>query len=199
MTQQKLADLMEMTRQNIGSIEKGKSLPSVETLLQFARILSVTEGALLSHQRVLARDIEAAGADDDGLGKFGIVRGVPIISWVAASKFCMSADPYVVGGAEETVNVVGVGERCFALRVDGPSMEPEFRAGSLIVVDPERGAKSGDFVVVRLDGTDEATFKQLHIDGGKRFLRPLNPQFPAFEMPEEARVCGVVVRQEKFY
>lgn len=198
LSQEQLAERLGYTRQNIGSIEKGGSMPRYPEIQRLAEALGVTEAELLNGDHSLARHIEAF-EDDQGLGKFGVVRRVPVVSWVAASAFASSADPFPVGTGDEYVNAVDVGARCFALRVQGPSMEPEFRNGSIIIVDPERSAKSGDFVIAKLPEADEVTFKELHVDGGRRMLRPLNAQFAAFALPADAVIIGVVVGQMRSY
>ena len=50
-------------------------------------------------------------------------------------------------------------------------------------------------MVVRLDETNEATFKQLMIEEGKQYLKALNPDWPnrIIEVNEEATICGVIV------
>ena len=49
--------------------------------------------------------------------------------------------------------------------------------------------------VVRLDESNEATFKQLIIEEGKQYLKALNPDWPnrIIEVDEEATICGVIV------
>ena len=72
--------------------------------------------------------------------------------------------------------------RAYALRVDGDSMTPPqgpgYPRGSLIFVDPDRTAEAGDRVIAKRDSESEVTFKVLARDGGRVFLRPLNPQYP---------------------
>jgi SOS-response transcriptional repressor LexA len=42
--------------------------------------------------------------------------------------------------------------------------------------------------------TQQATFKQLTTDGGRWFLRPLNPAYPTMEIDDPAmRVIGRVI------
>jgi SOS-response transcriptional repressor LexA len=89
-----------------------------------------------------------------------------------------------------------VGKNAFALRVRGDSMEPKFQDGCIIIVDPDKESYNGAFVVVRESDTDEATFKQLQIDGSRRYLKPVNPRYPIMEMRSETLICGVVVKME---
>ena len=74
-------------------------------------------------------------------------------------------------------------------------MEPKFHEGDLIFVDPNASAEHGKYVVVRIDSSNEATFKQLIIEEGSKYLKALNPDWPnrIIEIDEEASICGVIV------
>jgi SOS-response transcriptional repressor LexA len=123
---------------------------------------------------------------------------VPLISWVQAGNKNAVADPYPPGAAEEWEEVtVPASKLAFALRVRGDSMFKSegvsFPDGTIIVVEPEMDARNGDFVVVRFENTDEATFKQLIVDGRMKILKPLNPAYPTMQVTEDCRLCGVVI------
>lgn len=125
-------------------------------------------------------------------------RKVPLISWVRAGTKNPVSDPYQPGAAEEWEDVTVPASRgTFALRVRGDSMVGPngdgFPEGAIIIVDPEIPAKSGDYVVVRFENSDEATFKRLVVDGPLKLLRPLNPNYPIITVTDDARLCGVVV------
>jgi SOS-response transcriptional repressor LexA len=129
------------------------------------------------------------------------IRGqVPLISWIQAGKWCGIVDTFRPGDGEKMIfSTKNVGPNAFALRVKGDSMEspagrPTYPEGSIIIVDPNVQATNGSRVVVRLEASQEATFKQLVIDGGRRYLKPLNPRYPILEVTEEATICGVVVQ-----
>lgn len=66
--------------------------------------------------------------------------------------------------------------------------------GTLILVDTEADAKPGKLVVAKLGDSNEATFKKLVEDGGRRYLKPLNPAYPTEACAENCRIVGVVVR-----
>ena len=53
----------------------------------------------------------------------------------------------------------------------------------------------GKYVVVMLEDSDEATFKQLIVEGGRQYLKALNPEWPnrIIEFNQNTRICGVVV------
>ena len=126
------------------------------------------------------------------------IRGqVPLISWVQAGTWCGIVDNFAPGDAEEWLPCPRkFGPHTFALRVRGLSMEPRYQAGDIIFVDPDARADHGKHVVVRLDDEQEATFKQLVVEGGQRFLRALNPEWPGpkiIPIDGTATICGVVI------
>jgi SOS-response transcriptional repressor LexA len=81
----------------------------------------------------------------------------------------------------------------FALRVLGDSMAPEFQDGHIVIVDPAMAPASGAYVVADYDG--ETTFRQLVIEGARKFLKPLNASFPTVEIVAALRIRGVVVQR----
>lgn len=121
-------------------------------------------------------------------------RKAPLISWVQAGQKQAIVDAYQPGVADEWEEyTVPASRNVFALRVRGASMTPDFPEGTVIIVDPELQAQNGDYVVVRFENSDEATFKQLIVDGPMKLLKPLNSAFPVIQVTEDARLCGVVI------
>lgn len=122
---------------------------------------------------------------------------VPVISWVRAGQCQPAADPYEPGDAEEWLNCPTThGPGTFALRVRGDSMTaPHGRSypdGTIIYVDPDKTPENGSRVIAKLDN-EEVTFKELSMDAGRAFLRPLNTQYQALECDESTRIVGVVI------
>jgi DNA polymerase V len=85
------------------------------------------------------------------------------------------------------------GSESFALMVLGDSMAPEFTEGDVIVIEPEGLATDGSYVLARQDG--EWIFRQLAAKGAGWQLRPLNPRYPAVDLPDLAAVRGVVIQK----
>lgn len=126
------------------------------------------------------------------------VRGrVPLISAVQAGNYKMHVDNYHPddGGEERISTTVPVRRHTFALRVAGDSMEPEFKEGAVLIVEPEMEAQPGDFVIAK-NGDEETTFKQLIKDGGDWYLKPLNPRYP-LKLLGKAKIVGVVRAVER--
>ena len=82
----------------------------------------------------------------------------------------------------------------FALRVTDDSMEPEFAAGCIIIVDPTGVARDGAFVLAEIEG--EYIFRRLErTDGGERLVA-LDDGYPTIELADGlGPVRGVVVQR----
>lgn len=129
-------------------------------------------------------------------------KRVPLISWVQAGSWSDVQDNYAAGEADEWESAFSSspGDNAFALMVEGESMtspypgELSFPPGTIIIVDPGRAVGPGDFVVAKDVSTQQATFKRLAFDGGRWFLKPLNPTFPTIEIDDPSmRVIGRVI------
>lgn len=81
----------------------------------------------------------------------------------------------------------------YALRVVGDSMAPEFWDGCVVIVDPSMGAVDGTFVVAESAG--EVMFRQLVVEGERRLLKALNPNYPTIEWQPPHTLKGVVVQR----
>jgi len=123
----------------------------------------------------------------------------PVISWVAAGAWAEAVEPFPPGFSDRyelsDYDSKGV---AFWLEVKGDSMTSpvgtSITEGMMILVDTEADAISGKLVVAKLADSNEATFKKLVEDGGRRFLKPLNPAYPVEVCAEGCRIVGVVVR-----
>ncbi len=199
-----------VTQGAISKIERGDTELSKYTTA-IAKLLGVTAESLLdpkisieeilkmaenaSNQRI--KDVIGDYRLDDTINHApDFHRKVPLISWVQAGDWCGIIDNFLPGDAEDWLPcIVKVSEHAFALRVRGASMEPEYQDGDIIFVDPDIAHNHKKCVIVRLENSKEATFKQLIIEGNQKYLRPLNPDWPEKIIPlrDDAMICGVVV------
>jgi len=84
------------------------------------------------------------------------------------------------------------GDEPFALRVVGDSMEPEFKDGNIIIIDPEAVVRDGSYVFAVHE--DEYIFRQLSIADGKYQLKPLNESYPYIDISGLDQVRGVITQ-----
>lgn len=167
-----------------------------------ARIIELALGLPSGYFDSSNTKLEAALRTPDNIESGPDIRGVvPLISWVQAGDWCGIVDNFAPGDAEEWLPCpVAHGPRTYVLRVRGESMwnphgRPSFQDGDLIFVDPDRDAIHGSMVVVRLDDEQEATFKQLVVEGSRCYLRAANPLWPnpILQINSNATICGVVI------
>ncbi len=181
----------------------GQTTPRGYRIKELAKLLAMSPWELLGGPDEARGNVASGGKLTDTLGDSGAgahLRKVPRLAWVSAGQFRELDAPASAEDVEEWDSPSEpLGPRSFSLRVDGDSMEPEFPDGCIIFVDPSIRAASGDFVVVQLENQEQATFKQLVVDGPRRYLKPLNPRYPLIPIGIDAVVCGVVREMRKIY
>ncbi|BDD93513.1 hypothetical protein PanNE5_29530 [Pandoraea sp. NE5] len=133
------------------------------------------------------------------------MRRIPLISSVQAGLMHEAVTPFPPGSAfEYLLTDLDLSESAFALEVEGRSMEPEFKEGDRVIVDPAIKPIPGDFVVAK-NGHEEATFKKyrprgIDENGVEVFeLVPLNPDYPTINSAREpAHVIAVMVEHRRY-
>lgn len=126
---------------------------------------------------------------------------VPLLSWEKVGKLDASVDLHEPGYADGFVDVIKKNARSFALRVEGDSMTAPYGrtypVGSIIIVDSDnKSPSSGQQVIAKLKTSGAVTFRQYIEEAGRRWLKPLNPQYPPDFDPFD--VIGVVTSTHLF-
>jgi len=82
----------------------------------------------------------------------------------------------------------------FALRVTDNSMEPEFKKGCVIIIDPTGVARDGAYVFAEVE--NGYIFRQLVIENNVHYLQPLHEDYVHEKRPIDfAAIKGVIVQQ----
>ncbi|WP_158891928.1 MULTISPECIES: LexA family transcriptional regulator [unclassified Pseudomonas] len=181
----------------------GETVPGSEKLLKLASELGVRREWLEYGEGLERHSIPAAQATEPANTEPAPAnRGnIPLISWVQAGSFQEATEAYAPGMAEQYLPCpVPHSTWTFALRVRGDSMfnphgGKSFGEGDIIYVDPEVEAINRSFVVVKLVDEQEASFKQLVIEGSHKYLKAINPAWPEpfFQIDGDAVIQGVVI------
>lgn len=190
-TQSKLEKKSGVAQATIGRILRSETDTRVDTLLAIAEAFG----------KPLSYFLEVTG-NVDKAPDFSPARKAPLISWIQAGSWHEASDPLQPGDGEDWYDVpAGTSESAFWLRVVGDSMTspaglsvPE---GSFILVEPGLSPDNGRLVVAKLTDTNEVTFKKLIIDGGRKFLKPLNPAYPMLEINSNCHIVGVVTESKQ--
>jgi SOS-response transcriptional repressor LexA len=196
--QAKLAKHVGITPQAVGRWFKNGVIGK-DSLISAAKITNVSVGWLLTGEgESIKRPSDFNG--DNFVQAPNIKGHYPLISWVQAGAWC-EINEMNIADAERFPCPVKCSNHTFVLTVQGISMQPTFNEGDLIFVDPDADIIHGKYIVARLDDENEATFKQLIIEGGKKFLKPVNPNWPEQIIPINGNctIVGVVVFAGKVF
>ena len=192
----KLARMIGVSRPTIGNWIEGKSAPTGENLTNLANALKVDPNWLMSGKESQVRlDNNVDISQKIPFEGFP----VPVISWVAAGSFGPIATVLKDAEVDEYLPPIKeCGRNGYGLIVTGISMSPKFEPEDRIYVNPDFQVidlKTGDLVIVSCAGDNEATFKQLIIEGTTKYLKPLNPKWDEqiIKLTEDCRLVGKVV------
>jgi SOS-response transcriptional repressor LexA len=194
-TQDQVAVAVGKSRPLVSLWESGGANPAPDDWEVMARLYNVSIDFLMTG--IHARKLSIAGNVSSA-----ITRQIPLIDYVNAGKWGDVNNPFEKGDGFDFVPAdASVSDAAFALRVEGDSMSPEFRPGSIIIVDPGVAPNPGDMVVAKLDRDETATFKKFRPrgvgKGGKEVIElvPINPDWPTLVMDggNPGRIIGTVV------
>lgn len=123
-------------------------------------------------------------------------RSVPLVELHQVSGMIRNAN--VPRSTDYICCPILIGNRGFAVRVTGDSMvapgfSRSYTEGSIIFADPDVTSEIGDRVIAKVPRTGETTFKVLVEDGGRKFLKPLNPQYPMIDVTDDLYCFGKVI------
>lgn len=208
-TQETIATELEISQAAVSHYLNGYNPLNARAAAIFAKLLEIPvshfsprltkEIALTSEA---ARIGEAASLDDCNVkltAQPSMSFRYPVISWVAAGGWAEAVEPFPPGFSDRyEVSDYEAKGAAFWLEVKGDSMTapsgPSIPEGMMILVDTDADAQSGKLVVAKLTDSNEATFKKLIEDAGRRFLKPLNPTYPMLQVNGNCKIVGVVVR-----
>jgi len=199
LTQKNLAVKAGVEQPVISQIETGKNQQSAH-LAKFAHLCGVN--AIWLSDGIGPMEVGAPQSPDSNIRlakQPGAMYRYPVVSWVAAGSWSEAVEPFPPGFSDhyEFSDYDSKGA-AFWLEVKGDSMTSatgqSIIDGSLILIDTEADVQPRKLVVAKRPDSDKATFKKLVEDGGRLFLKPLNPGYPIEPFDENCRIVGVVVR-----
>ncbi len=180
MTQQQLADALDVSRSAVAMWERGEREPNLEMLEAISAALQVPMAALVERRAAqLPANVTPARR-----------RRIPLLGAIAAGQPVYARQDY-----ETYVDVGGAVQADFALEVVGDSMEPLYKSGDIVFIREQPDVMDGQVAAVVID--DSATLKRVyHLPVGVQLL-PLNPAYEPMlftaENSDAARILGLAV------
>ncbi len=190
LTQQGLAELTGFSLSAIGNWESCQNAPSPNKLGALSKKLGVSidyllgnvpEGEMESEPGAVrgtpaeARSLAGAKA----LAAAGI-RKVPIVAWAHAGTLRAYTD--LDDSWHEFTATTCRDENCFAVTIEGDSMEPKYSSGDIAITMPNVEPRNGCLVVCKLKN-EGVFFKLFHqtSDGKNYRLSSYNTVYPVME------------------
>ena len=82
----------------------------------------------------------------------------------------------------------------YVLMVLGDSMEPEFKEGDVVVIEPGAHYRDGSYVIAYHN--DEYIFRQLRVIKDRMYLTPLNPNYVSEQLSGPDAIKGVITQKK---
>ena len=197
LTQEELAHKMGLTRGAVTHYLAGRRVPPLRQFQKLASILK-TDPAWLQfgiHNEAIAAPKKSVTKTEKIVAR----HPLPLLSWQQAAELMDVAKVRRDEIKEWLPHFFTDKPRWYALRIKSDSMttplgnNKSFHENDVIIIDPDKNAEHGDFVVALLPRAKEVTFKQYVNDSGVHYLKPLNPQYPIVQIDKGVHISGVVV------
>lgn len=196
-SQEVVADRLGVSQSAVAQIFTGTNALNLKRASELAALLEVR---IEDFSPSLAKEaLELSQSNVVYAGPYIPGKKYPVLSSVQAGSWTEAVEPYSLKDIdlwlESDAHVQG---NAFWLLVEGDSMTapaglsvPE---GTYVLFDTGREAMNGNLVIAKLEDSNEATFKKFVNDGGRRYLKGLNPAWPLIPINGNCRIIGVAVQ-----
>lgn len=193
--QEQLAEHLGITKGAVSHWLNARREPGIEDIAKILRFLGKksfsvgADGSIIDE--TLSGNVGYAGPYKKG-------NRYPVLSKIQAGAWSEAIEPYTLKDVdlwlESDAHTQG---DAFWLEVEGDSMTAplglSIPEGTYVLFDTGRNPINGSLVIAKLSDSNEATFKKLVIDGGQKYLKGLNPQWPLVPINGNCRVIGVAI------
>ena len=196
MTQGELSKALNISQSAIAMYESGRREPKLEILEVFADYFNVDMNYITGKSNLTTKVEPPTPPDAIPLDNY--LYKIPLLGRVAAGE-PIYADEHIENYEYIDTKYKHDGQRYFALRIDGRSMEPTIMDGDIVIVRQQSTVDSGQIAIVLIDGED-ATAKEVRESPEGITLVGHNvavytPHFYSYQQVEELpiQIIGIVV------
>ncbi|HDS1781053.1 TPA: helix-turn-helix domain-containing protein [Pseudomonas putida] len=197
LTQEQLAERVGVSQGSVGHWVNKRRQPKIESMNRTFVELGMPHYNVSLQLRIQGQVGEERSvyeiADDDELDlmRYIVCFRYPVLGWSELDA-AMAVEPAVF----EQTDYLAQG-KAFWLTVENDAMSAvsgrSVPQGMRMLVDPGVEAEAGRLVIARQPGKP-AIFRELAEEGGQRYLKALNSNYPALLCEEGCEFLGVVVR-----
>ena len=164
--QQKLAELLNVSRSTIAMWETKKAEPNSDILIKLSNIFHVSVDYLLGNEPTNAEPFSYETTGTLKIPVYGYIpAGVPMEAIEDILDYEEAPEDWSIGGRE-----------FFGLKIKGDSMEPEYRNGDVIIFLKQNDCENNEDCAVAVNG-DDWTFKRVEKTAKGILIKPLNPNY----------------------
>ncbi|MGN1097303.1 MAG: LexA family protein [Clostridia bacterium] len=164
-SQQKLANKLNVARSTVAMWETGGSQPNNNYLLDISKLFNVSVDYLLGKDN---------GENKDNLNKYYDGVKIPVLSHIYANV-SMYDEENIIDYEEISPSMADQGD-FFAMKISDDSMESMMFENDTIIVRSQTDIDSGDIAVVLINGGEASVKKVTKKDVGI-FLTPINSSY----------------------
>ena len=161
--------------------------PTITTLLPISNFFGVTITQLIGNEP-LPSGITGYIEDKTHWLKVPLIEWNQTVNWHKQEKKSQSHLFVLVD--------IDVGQNPFALKVEEDDWF-SISKGSVLIINTEIIPEHRDFAIVHKIGQNNATLKQVLIDEGKIYLKPMNSYFPPTLFDDTHHFLGVLIQIRK--
>lgn len=196
-SQEQLAEHLGITKGAVSHWLNGRREPSLEEIAEILQYLGKKKFS------VGAGGFIIIDGDVDNTSSYGVRAKYPVISHTMAVSWNnvtqVQPQHLINQWIESEANIKDIG---FWLQISGDSMAApaglSIAEGTFVLFDTGRIPVNGSLVIARPSESAEVTFKKLVIDGGIKYLKGLNPQWPLLPIDENCLIIGVAIETKIF-
>ena len=173
--------------------------PQLASLEPLAKYFSITIDQLLGKEPIQWLE----QTQEKELKEMGI-RRVPLLDWSEVISWINTKNQKFLPDKpdQKLLTESPVSQEAFALSINDASMEPLFPIGCKVIFDPNKELRDRSYVLVKLTQKNEPIFRQLILDAGDRFIKPLSPDLEKFSMhmlEENDIILGNLIESKNQY
>lgn len=159
------------------------SNPTLATLLPIANYFGISINQLIGKEEILDHSLD----NFDKTTRKNI--SIPVIPIECIGQaFTKDAYPTV------TASVKTISADSFAIMVKYAFITPQFPENAILIFDPHLQPHHRDYAIVRLEGHQKPTLRQLLIDGDDCYFKPLSQELGEIVLGKQHDIIAVMVQ-----
>lgn len=177
--------------------------PQMSSLVPVAEYFSISVDQLIGKEPIPWLNLaQRKDLQEMGVRRVPLLEWSEVMDWVNISGNAAKREAFHKPDAPRLLTETLVSEEAFALIIKDASMEPVFSSGCQAIFDPNKQIRDRSYIIVKLVQKEEPIFRQLILDAGDRFIKPLSPDLERFRMQmleENDIILGALVESKNQY